>query len=102
MKPVFIVVFELARPSANQEALVRSIKENCDSWARVTSNAYLISTGNTVAKVRDTLKQHLLSDDRLFVGTAPAPAAWWALPDDVAAWLFQHQVGTAKPETQAK
>ncbi|MFL6518978.1 MAG: hypothetical protein ACJ8NS_02040 [Chthoniobacterales bacterium] len=101
MTPVLIVVFELGKGESH-EPLVRAIKQNCKTWARVTSTAYVIETEQKAVDIRNKLQQHLSTKDRLFIGTAPAPAAWYNLPEDVGGWIIAHQVGGTSASTTAK
>ena len=84
---MLIVFFDLADPTANRTALVRKIKSYGQS-ARLGDSAYLISTSEAPVAVRDKMSTVLRHGDRLYVGLAPAPAAWSGLPDAVSNWIL--------------
>ncbi len=87
---VLIVSYDLVNPGQNYERLIKLIKE-FGSWARLGGSAYLILTASTPVEIRDKVKVALDSNDKLFVGSAPAPSAWTGLPDDVSNWLQANQ-----------
>ncbi len=90
MKQVLIVTYDLVNPGRNYESLLRMIKDY-GSWARLGGSSYLIHTESNPVQVRDSLKQALDSNDKLFVGYAPAPSAWIGLPDEVSRWILATQ-----------
>lgn len=87
---VLIVSYDLVNPGQNYEKLIQKIKSHT-SWARLGGSAYLILTSNTPVQVRDFLAPSLDANDKLYVGVAPAPAAWQGLPNDVANWILKNQ-----------
>lgn len=87
---LLIITYDLVNPAQNLEVLVKKIK-TFGSWARLGGSAYLIFTASDVVPVRDKLKEVLSSQDKLFVGTCPVPAAWAGLPEDVAKWILENQ-----------
>jgi len=91
MKQTFIILYELAAPGMNREALIKKIKAY-GAWARLSDSAYLISVSQTdVVSVRDNLSAALRQNDRLYVGVAPAPSAWQGLPEEVSKWIVANQ-----------
>lgn len=90
MPRVLIVTYDLVNPGQNYERLLDEIKAAA-SWAKLGGSSYLIETTESVIAVRDRLQRHLDQNDRLFVGSAPAPSAWRGLPDDVTNWIMEHQ-----------
>jgi hypothetical protein len=90
MKKVLIISYDLKNPGRNYESLIKLIKAY-PSWARLGGSAYLIYTSNTPVEVRDNLMRVLDNNDKLFVGTAPAPSAWTGMPDEVSNWLQSNQ-----------
>ena len=90
MKLVLIVSYDLVNPGQNYGPLIQAIKAS-DSWARLGGSAYLIATNDEPKIVRDRLNLHLDQNDKLYVGTAPAPAAWFGLPEDVSNWIHANQ-----------
>jgi hypothetical protein len=87
---VLIISYDLKNPGRNYEPLIQRIKQ-LGPWARLGGSAYLISTANSVVQVRDFLWQVMDSSDSIYVGVAPAPAAWHGMPDDVGKWILNNQ-----------
>jgi len=90
IKRTLIISYDLHSPGQNYNALINKIK-SFGFWAKLGESAYLINTEETVAEVRDYLKAVLDSNDSLFVGVSPPPAAWYGLPNEVANWLLNNQ-----------
>lgn len=90
MKKVLIISYDLTSPSQHYEPLIQRIK-NLGSWARLGGSAYLVLTEHTVVQVRDYLKQAIGGSDKIYVGVAPAPAAWAGMPNDVGKWILANQ-----------
>jgi hypothetical protein len=78
------------QPGKNYEPLLKRIKDY-GAWAKLSDSAYLILTDSTPVAVRDNLVAVLDANDKIFVGNAPAPAAWRGLPDDVSKWIIANQ-----------
>jgi hypothetical protein len=53
--------------SENYKKLIQAIKGYGD-WCRVQESVWIIATTDNSASVKDALKQHLHTTDRLFVG----------------------------------
>lgn len=87
---VLIVTYELMEPSGNREDIIKAIKE-CGSWARLGADAYLMSTTDTPEQLRDKLTVALRPGDKLYVGTARAPAAWRGMSEAVTNWIQANQ-----------
>ena len=90
MRQVLIVSYDLAMPGQNYERLLKRIKEYKE-WARLGGSAYLVYTDNGPVQVRDYLSPALDQNDQLYVGVAPAPAAWIGMPEDVSQWIQARQ-----------
>lgn len=86
MNNTFIISYDLSSPGQNYDALLEKIKAY-PSWARLGGSAYIIQTDQTHIEVRDNLLTILDNNDKLFVGTVSAPAAWSGLGKDVSDWL---------------
>jgi hypothetical protein len=87
---VLIIVFNLTNPAQNRESVIRKIKA-FGKFARLGDSAYLISTDAETEAVRDRLLKVLDAEDRVFVGTAPAPSAWYGMPESVSKWIVSNQ-----------
>lgn len=83
---VLIVVYELSNPGQNYDEIIRRIKAY-GTWARLGGSEYLIYTNSTPIQVRDNLKAALDTNDKLFVGTCVAPAAWTGYGAETDEWI---------------
>lgn len=73
-KPI-IITYDLCGEDKDYDSLISAIKKY-DSWYRVTESTWIIFTSSKCLDVRDTLKEYLDSDDRLFVAELAGTAAW--------------------------
>lgn len=83
----YIVSYDLCNPGQNYEQLLRLIRRY-SAWARLGGSAYIIETSDTAKNVRDYLSRVLDRNDKLFIGTIKAEAAWYGLGDEVSQWLI--------------
>ena len=86
MTKTYIISYDLSNPDRNYEDLLKGIK-SYRLWARLGGSAYIVKTGKTDIEIRDNLMKSLDANDKLFVGTVNAPAAWIGLAKDVSDWL---------------
>ena len=84
----YIISYDLTNPGKNYEELLKKIKTY--KWARLGGSAYAVISYNTAVEIRDNLKLALDSNDKLFVGTLVAQAAWSGLPEEVSKWLINN------------
>lgn len=82
----YIISYDLINPGQNYESLIKKIR-SYHSWARLGGSAYIIASDEDVVTVRDKLLKVLDNNDKLFVGTIKAPAAWYGLTEEVSDWL---------------
>lgn len=82
----YIVSYDLSEPGQNYENVLKAIKKH-SGWARLGGSAYVVLSDNSTVEVRNAIATALDSNDKLFVGTINAPAAWIGLTDDVSDWL---------------
>ena len=87
---VLIISYDLCAPGRNYENLIKRIRQY-GSWAKLGQSAFLINTNYSPIQVRDNLMQVLDRNDKLYVGVAPAPAAWSGMPNDVTQWIQSTQ-----------
>jgi hypothetical protein len=90
MSQALIVSYDLVNPGQNYESLIRMIK-SYPSWAPLGGSTYLISTHESPDRVRDALLKVLDRNDKIYVGVASAPAAWYGLTDEVSRWIHANQ-----------
>ena len=83
---VYIVTFDLGEPTQRYEELVSLIKDG-SRWARLCHSSYLIVSDLSAVQLRDKFKVALDGNDRLYVGSIKAPAAWTGMPDSVTKWI---------------
>ena len=86
MNKAYIITYDLSEPGQQYEELLKRIKAY-PQWARLGGSAYIIITPDNHVQVRDNLKVNFDNNDKLFVGTIKAPAAWYNLGDEVSQWL---------------
>ncbi|MBS4040090.1 MAG: hypothetical protein KGZ81_05775 [Flavobacteriales bacterium] len=86
MRKAYIISYDLSNPGQNYEELLKRIKSSY-AWARLGGSAYVVITESTAVQIRDNLTPCLDRNDKLFVGTLNAPAAWIGLGDEVSQWL---------------
>ena len=85
-----IITYDLYKPGANYELLLRKIK-SFGPWAKLGGSSYLIITSKTPVEVRNVLQEALDRNDKLFVSVCPPPSAWYGLPEDVSKWILNNQ-----------
>lgn len=71
-----IITYDLCAPGRNYDSLISFIK-TYPIWARVTESTWIISTEDTCVTIRDNLRKHIDSNDRLFVAELTGVAAWY-------------------------
>jgi len=71
----YIVSYDLRAPGRDYEELYAAIKAY-GTWARITESMWAVVTTKKAVEVRDDLKKHLDSNDRLFVLKSATEAAW--------------------------
>ena len=87
---VLIISYDLVNPGQDHKKLLQLIK-SYSGWARLGGSAYLISTNSSPKSVRDHLVTALDRNDKIYIGVATAPAAWYGMPDDVSKWILANQ-----------
>ncbi len=90
MNKVYIISYDLSNPGRNYEALLQRI-QGYGSWARLGGSAYLISTNQTTAQVRDNLVQVMDGNDKIYVSSLGNSAAWAGLGEQVSNWIRNNQ-----------
>ncbi|MEE3999706.1 hypothetical protein V1T75_05075 [Tenacibaculum sp. FZY0031] len=71
-----IIVFEFKNPSLEKKNTLKNEIREYKKFAFLMDNACIIWTEDTPASVRDNLKKHLISGDKIYVGVTSAPSAW--------------------------
>ena len=71
----YIISYDLRKPGRNYEDLYAAIKKH-SKWARINDSVWAVVTTKTAVQIRDTLDQHLDSNDPIFVVKSGVEAAW--------------------------
>ena len=82
----YIITYDLSTPGRNYSALYDLIRAY-GGYAHITESSWAVVTNSTAEEVRNTLQAAIDSNDKLFVGTLRAPAAWTGLDDERTNWL---------------
>jgi hypothetical protein len=72
---VLLITYDLRQPGRNYQGLHQAIKTT-GNWIKVLESVWLVSTQLTTSAVRDRLRQHMDSNDGLFVAQQGPQAAW--------------------------
>lgn len=73
-----LVTYDLVGTDAESESyknLIAAIKAYPD-WGHVQDSVWVVSTSDEPKTVRDALKQHMDTSDRIFVAALEGTAAW--------------------------
>jgi len=84
-----IITYDLDKPNRNYGELFEAIKD-IGSWWHCVESVWIVDTTKSVSTIRDTLKQHLDSGDKLAVLTLTSGWATRNLSDDCNDWLRNH------------
>lgn len=71
----YIISYDLSKPLRDYDGLINAIKQ-FPMWGRLTESTWAVVTSNTAVEIRDTLKLHIDSDDKLIVIRSGRAAAW--------------------------
>ena len=83
---IYFVTYDLKEPGQRYNELIEKIK-SYEGWAKLGESCYLIKTDEEAVAIRNNLKIVLDYKDKIYVGQASTPAAWYNLPDDVSKWI---------------
>jgi hypothetical protein len=88
--PTYLVTYDLRgtdETSDDYKRLIAKIK-SYSTWAKVTYSDWMVVTTKTASQVRDELWVFMDRNDRLFVASVGAPAAWnGTIPQNVSDWM---------------
>jgi len=88
---VYIVGYDLNKPSQNYEGLIAAIKEYGTWWHHLDST-WIIETDRTALQLCNDLKRFVDTNDELLVAAIGAPGAWVGFNDKGSSWLQSHLV----------
>lgn len=86
---VYQINYDLQQPNKDYQELYDAIKQY-PAYTHILESCWLVDTNSDDhSDVRDKLKQHIDSDDRLFV--SKLSGAWGTtFSDDSTDWLYDH------------
>ena len=84
---IVLISYDLCKPGQNYNGLYDAIKELSGFWAHPVESVWLVDTNIPTSEVRDILKKHMDSNDKLLV--VQLGLAWATYKVDVAVtnWL---------------
>jgi len=83
----YLISYDLPEPERDYAALEKAIQAY-GIFCHLQNSVWLISTEENATAIRDSLKQHLDENDKLFIVKTTAPASWRGDYDDrIIAWL---------------
>ena len=87
---ILSITYDLRKPGRNYDELYQAIKK-LGSWAHPAQSVWLVDTTKSTSDVRDELKKHVDSNDRILV-VGPDVPRWAAfnLDDKVINWMKTH------------
>ncbi|WP_335590230.1 hypothetical protein [Hyphomonas oceanitis] len=83
---ILSINYDLRKPTRNYDDLYKAIKGISGHWAHPLESFWLVKTTKTSAQVRDLLKAHMDSNDKLVVAVFGVWASY-NLSDEVVQWL---------------
>jgi hypothetical protein len=86
MNMVHVITYDLRKPGRDYSDLYDAIK-SYESWAHPLESVWFVDTQTAPGEVRDYLKQHIDSNDKLFVCRLVHHWASFNLSDKVIEWL---------------
>lgn len=82
--------YDLISPGKDYSRLWDHLRAYSD-YRKPLESLWLLKTTKTATEVRDGMKQHVDSNDKLFVVDITGDAtAWKSLPDEIANWIKQN------------
>lgn len=82
----YMVSYDLMMPGQNYDDLINELKA-FPNWCHCLDSTWVIKSSLPASQVRDKLKPHLDSNDKLIVAKLSGEAAWAGFSMEVADWL---------------
>ena len=82
----YFISYDLNNPRQNYDDLIEAIKKY-GTYCKINKSDWIICTEDNTTTIRDNLKKHLDSNDRLFVGELSGVAAWCGYKESTSSWL---------------
>ncbi|WP_342432617.1 hypothetical protein [Neobacillus sp. FSL H8-0543] len=83
---VYAVTYDLLTPGQDYTSLHERLKEY-GNYSKRFDSFWLIDTNSTAAEIRDALKVHVDTNDRLLVIEVKSHWASWNIPQGMVDWL---------------
>lgn len=84
----FIVTYDLLAPDKDYEELISAI-ENYRTYSKVTESCWIIQSSKSSSEILKHLKNHIDSNDRLFVAQLTRDVSWCNVMSSEN-WLQKH------------
>lgn len=85
----YLVSYDLIAPNKDYSSLISAIKEY-NGFARVLESCWIVKSNDGTTAIRDNLKSHMDSNDKLFVAKLTGEASWKSLTTEVSNWLHNN------------
>ena len=84
-----LISYDLDKPNRNYEDLCKAIKD-IGAWWHCVESVWIVDTSQSASSIRDTLKEHPDSGDKLVVLTLTSGWATKNLSEKCNDWLRNH------------
>jgi hypothetical protein len=82
----YLIGYDLKRPPQEYPGLMEAIKKFPLSWQHLAST-WIVKTDGSAKQVRDQVKPHIDTADKLLVLELSGEGAWAGLSDEAIDWL---------------
>ena len=83
----YMIGYDLMSPGQDYQRLFDAIKAVGKGWWHCLDSTWIVKSDNTAEEIRDYLKPHIDSNDRLLVAHLSGEAAWTGFDKDCSDWL---------------
>lgn len=82
----YIVTYDLHKSGQNYDGLISAIKAY-GTWCKLQQSVWIVVSAKTSVQIRDDLKMHIDSNDKLFVALLAGEAAWTGYTTEISDWI---------------
>jgi hypothetical protein len=82
----YIVSYDLKTPGKDYDDLIKYLKTHANWWHHLGST-WIIVTDLTAAQLRDAIRSHVDSNDKVVVVKSAGVGAWFGFSDKDSTWL---------------
>lgn len=87
MNNTYLVSYDLIKPNKDYTSLIAYLK-TYSSWAKPLESVWLLKSSLDASGVRDAIRKHTDSNDKIFVVKVTSEtAAWINLSPEVSEWI---------------